>query len=331
MVAPLNILLTSVGRRGELVRSFRAAYQRLGIDGRILATDADWLAPAAHLVDRCFVVPPTHTPEFPQVIRKICAEHDVRLVLPLIDPDIPVLSRLAPDLVSILTIVGVVGQQAAAIGADKWQTSRFFAELGLATPRTWQGDAPPTLPEFPLFVKPTNGSAAVNTFRVTDRQQLDFFRQYVPNCLIQEFIQGTEITTDVLCDFDGHFITLVSRQRIAVRGGEAIKSVTVHHPEISAACRKIAENLPARGPITVQCILRDDRPIFTEINSRLGGGLPLAVAAGVDIPGMLLALANHQPVDHWNKEYADKIYMTRFDESLFLRTSDCEKMDRSYL
>ena len=281
MVANLNILLTSVGRRVELVRSFRAAYQRLGMTGKILATDTDWLAPAAHLVDRCFVVPPTPSSEYPQSIRKICREHQVRLVLPLIDPDIPILSRIASELFTTETIAGVVEPQAAEIGADKWQTCRFFAELGLETPKSWQGDEPPRAPEFPLFVKPTNGSAAVNTFRVLNQQQLDFFRGYVPNCLIQEFIQGTEITTDVLCDFDGNFVTLVSRQRIAVRGGEAIKSVTVHHPEISAACRKIAAKLPARGPITVQCILRDGRPFFTEINSRLGGGLPLAVAAGV--------------------------------------------------
>lgn len=331
MKTPLNVLLTSVGRRAELVRSFRAAYQRLGLAGKIFATDADWLAPAAHLVDRCFLVPPCTDTRLPAILREICNQYDVGLVLPLIDPDIPILARLANDLANSKTRFGVVAPAAAEIGGDKWRTCSFFRALDLATPQTWLGQDPPSSPRFPLFVKPSNGSAAVNTFRVANQVQLDFFRGYVPHCLIQEFIQGIEITTDVLCDFAGNFITSVSRQRIAVRGGEAIKSTTIHHEKISAACRKIAENLPARGPITVQCILRDDEPVFTEINLRLGGGLPLAVAAGVDIPGMLLALANNQSIANWNTTYLDHVYMTRCDESLFLRATDREKMDCRYL
>ena len=41
----VNILFTSVGRRVELVRAFRRAYERLKLAGRIVAVDIDPLAP----------------------------------------------------------------------------------------------------------------------------------------------------------------------------------------------------------------------------------------------------------------------------------------------
>jgi carbamoyl-phosphate synthase large subunit len=43
---PVNLLFVSAGRRVELLRLFRQAYRRLRLDGRIIATDIDPLAPA---------------------------------------------------------------------------------------------------------------------------------------------------------------------------------------------------------------------------------------------------------------------------------------------
>ena len=137
MKSELHLLLTSVGRRVELVRAFRGAFQRLGLSGKIFATERDWLAPAAHCVDHCFLVPPTCDPTYPSILSEICRTHGIRLVLPLIDPDIPILAGIKQALGEEGTIAGVVNTEAAAIGADKWKTYQFFSRLGLATPRTW--------------------------------------------------------------------------------------------------------------------------------------------------------------------------------------------------
>ena len=59
-----NILLTSVGRRVELVRAFRSVYTEFGLPGRIFATDVDWLAPAMQFVDSAHLVPQHRFSEF---------------------------------------------------------------------------------------------------------------------------------------------------------------------------------------------------------------------------------------------------------------------------
>ena len=47
----INILILSAGRRVELVNCFKAARDRLGIAGKVIACDASDLAPALYFAD----------------------------------------------------------------------------------------------------------------------------------------------------------------------------------------------------------------------------------------------------------------------------------------
>jgi hypothetical protein len=75
--------------------------------------------------------------------------------------------------------------------------------------------------------------------------------------MIQEFLPWPEITSDVICDLNGSVLAVVSRQRIAARGGEVAKGVSMYDPQILDRCVFIAKTLNAIGPITIQCILND--------------------------------------------------------------------------
>jgi carbamoyl-phosphate synthase large subunit len=327
-----NILLTSVGRRVELIRAFRSVYTQFGLPGRIFATDVDWLAPAMQFVDSAHLVPHTDSPEFNTAIVELCQNHEIDLVLPLIDPDIPVLAANRDAIEKTGAQVAVVDPAAANIASDKWSAKRFFAQHGLASPRSWLPDQSELEnAEYPLFIKPRGGSAAQHTYRADDREELDFFLRRVPDAIVQEFLPGPEITCDVVCDLAGKVMAIVQRQRIAVRGGEAIKSLTVSHSALDAACRKIAQCLPARGPITVQCMMKNDRPYFIEINGRVGGGLPLAIAAGVNVPAMLLSLVTEIPQPALTTDYQVGMYMTRCDESVFITEADRDRAQRHHL
>jgi carbamoyl-phosphate synthase large subunit len=319
------ILFTSVGRRVELMRYFRRALDALQLEGPLLATDIDVLAPAFQIVDRGYLVPRVHEDGYIDRLVEICEHEQVRLVLPLIDPDIPRLAAARARFEAVGTIVGVVPAEGAAICSDKWKTYQFFQQLGLATPQSWLPEQiKPAELTYPVFLKPRNGSASENAFVIRDAEELAVFCRRVPFPIIQELIEGDGITCDVLCDFAGErVVSVVCRKRIAVRGGEAIKSVTVSDLRIQEACCEIARALGTMGPITVQCIVRDETPYFIEINGRLGGGLPLAIAAGADFPSLCLALASglFVPTDGLIP-YEEGVYMTRCDESYFLRETD---------
>ncbi len=322
----MNILFTSVGRRVELIRAFRRAYQSLGLSGKIVATDADALAPALQVVDRAILVPRSPTPEFVPALLEICQSEAVDLVLPLIDPDISILAGARGPFDSAGVRLAVVSPDAADIAADKWKTTQFFQGLALSTPRSWLPPDLPSSPPFPLYIKPRRGSAAQHSYRLDSVRELDYFLDVVPDPIIQECLPGPEITSDVTCDLDGDLLGIVSRQRIEVRWGEVAKGVTVHRPDIQAACARVARALPAVGPITVQCMLKEDVPHFTEINARLGGGTPLGIAAGVDGPLWLLARAAGLRVEIPPLgTYRVGLYLSRFDDSFFLDEADLDR------
>jgi carbamoyl-phosphate synthase large subunit len=251
---------------------------------------------------------------------EVCRRERIDLVLPLIDPDIPFLASHVEAIEQAGAVVGCVGVSAARVCADKWLTREFFDRIGIRTPESWLPTECPRDPDsFPLFIKPRRGSASRHAFRADTPAELDFFSGYIEDPLVQRCVSGPEITTDVICDRDGGVLAAVSRQRLAVRGGEVSKGVTVQMSEIQSACLKIARELPARGPITVQCMLDGPTALFTEINARVGGGIPLAIAAGVDVPSLIIQGLLEPPAVRVDPQpYEVGVFMTRYDDSFFL-------------
>lgn len=321
-------LLTSVGRRVELVRLFRDAYARLGIEGRIVATDLSPLAPALAFVDKGYITPRVSDAGYLGVLEEIVAREGANLIFPLIDPEIPVLAAQRERLEARGAKLGVSPLKAVRISESKWSTWEFFKGLGLPVPRSWIANemTDSELEEAcagPLFLKPDHGSSSVDTFKIRNRRELEFFRDYVPNAIVQEWLPGPEVTTDVICGLQGGVLSTVQRQRIRTRGGEVSVGLTIRDEEIDIAVRRIAEALDARGPICVQCIYMNGRPHYTEINARFGGGFPLGVAAGSQGVVLLVADAAGIPVKVDElAAYKVGVSFLRYDESVFISQND---------
>lgn len=317
----MNVLFVSAGRRVELLRSFRRALDEIDPSGNVVAVDIDPIAPALQVADVSFIVPRLSDERFVGCIEDVCRRERIDLVFPLIDPDVPVLARHRERIEATGARVVSVSEDAAVTVGDKLLTDGFFRSLGVPTPRCWvPEEIDPHDFTYPAFIKPRNGSASENAFVVRNARELEFFSTYIPRPIVQEYVEGPEITSDVLCDLDGSVRAVVSRRRIQVRAGEVSKGVTIYDPEIAEGCVLIAKTLEAIGPITVQCLLKEGRPIFTEVNARFGGGLPLGIAAGVDSPLWLLAWAAGEDVDVPPiGSYEVGVCISRFDESLLLR------------
>lgn len=320
MTEQLTVLLTSVGRRVELVRLLDRAIAAEDLPVRLISTDIDPLAPAAHFMDeRARMVPKFRDPGFVPAIADICTAEHVDLVLPLIDPDI---ERLATDdgrVAGTGAVFGSVRREFVDAVSDKLETFRFMTAHGIPTPLTWTPD------EFefdgtPVIIKPRNGSGGANVFVVHNRAELEFFTGYVPDPILQEMLPGPEVTVDVIIGRDRQLLGTAQRERIAVRGGEVSKGVTVADPEIAALALTVAGVLDAEGPITVQGMWADDGFRVTEVNARMGGGLPLACAAGLDVPGLLFGSWLGRPAPTEPLQAEPGVFLTRFDDSFFFRS-----------
>jgi carbamoyl-phosphate synthase large subunit len=316
----VNVLFTSAGRRVELLRAFRRAYRALGLRGRILVTDIQPLAPTFQVANTAYIVPRLDDPGYLPALLEIVRRERVALVFPLIDPDIPVLAARKEDFEKCGARVMTPPASGVETARDKWKTYLMYRALGIPAARSWlPEDVQAAKPEFPLFIKPREGSAGQGAFRVENRRQLEFFLTYVENPIVQECLPGPEITSDVLCGASGDIWAVVSRRRIEIRTGEVAKGVTVWDERIASRCIETARGIQAIGPITVQCMLREGEPFFTEINARFGGGCPLGIAAGANSPKWYLAEAAGLPLKIPDLgSYKQGFYMTRFDDSFFV-------------
>jgi carbamoyl-phosphate synthase large subunit len=323
---PVTVLISSAGRRVELLRGFRRALASLGLDGRVIATDASWYSSAFHEADEGFVVPRLDDPAYVPALLALCDKQAVDLVVPTIDTEMPAWVAARDEFDAIGVTVALSGAGVVDIAADKqltheWLVANGFPTVDQATPGAVLAD--PGSWRFPLVAKPRFGSAGIGVAVVRDTAELAAAtsRPELGEMVVQTLATGREHTIDVLADRDGRCVCAVPRRRIEVRAGEVSKGVTVRSPELQDLAARLCAALPgAFGTITVQVFVGDDpgELAVIEINARYGGGFPLALEAGADFPRWqleeLLGLPSTARADGWR----DGLVMLRYDAAVFV-------------
>lgn len=352
-----TVLVSSAGRRVELLRSFRRAIAAVDSPhthpearaGRVLATDASWYSSAFHDADDSFIVPRCDSPEFVPQMLELCEIHRVDLLVPTIDPELPAYAAARERFAEIGTTVAISSPDVVAIASDKqrthdWLVSDGFPTVAQSTPAVVRAN--PTEWPFPLVVKPRFGSASVGVATVHDEAGLNRVVDSAPSgreLIVQRRAAGIEHTIDVMLlpcrvppNADGRaehpeVRAVVPRRRIEVRSGEVAKAVTVQAPELIELAEKVGYALPgARGPLNLQVFvtptsLADDRPgelAVIELNARFGGGVPLSIAAGADMALALLQDALGLPISASLSPWSDNLVMLRYDAAVFVPAPD---------
>lgn len=315
----MNLLFLNVGRRCELVESFRAALDSRG-GGVVYGTDIDPLAPGLQVVDSAHVFPRGDSDEFPDKLIAFCRGRAIDLVIPTIDPDLIRLDRLRERFEKEVPNCRLLlpGSFTLKHSRDKRMTKDLFAALGAEVPEGVDISDLAAL-SFPVFVKPHDGSAGIGAGVINDVETLTGRLHDNPALMVERVVQGPEITVDVLCDFSGAAFCAVPRKRIKVRSGEVVQGIVERNPLVERLAMKIAEGFQATGPVTVQ--FRQSGPetfVAMEVNARMGGGLPLAIAAGADWPGWILDLCQGK-APRTDVPILDGLIMTRCDRSFFIK------------
>jgi carbamoyl-phosphate synthase large subunit len=319
----MNILFTSAGRRVALIKAFQKSMQQLDIKGKTVTTDLKKNAPASFVADIAELVPRVDNPDYIDSLLNICTKHKIDLLIPLIDTELHLLAPHQQRFAEIGVKLLVSSPATNEICFDKNNTAKFFQEIGVKTPKIYSKDQYHTL-TYPAILKPANGSCSVGLHKLNNQQELEFFSQYVSGAIVQELIVGEEYTIDVLADLQGKVISAVPRLRLETRAGEISKGITVKNSSLIAAAKHVVESLPgAVGCITVQCFLQTNGEIiFIEINPRFGGGYPLSYQAGADFPAWIIQLIQGEIPNTAIDEWQDGLVMLRYDDAIFVNTSD---------
>lgn len=315
-----RILFTAVGRRVELMQAFRQASQKLNIGVRIYGADMSDTAPALAFCDDTRNVCGMREENYIPQLLQICQDDRIDLLIPTIDTDLLILSQNAEKFAEIGTKVLISSSDKIAICRDKNYTADFFGECGLKAPQTvnhYQNYHGP----YPCFIKPKDGSSSINAFRVEKESDLKVYAEKIGDYIIQPFIEGTEYTVDIFCDYDGNPIYITPRIRLAVRSGEVLKTEMAMDEKIIEESKKIIDHFKPCGPITVQLIRqkRTGDDYYIEINPRYGGGAPLSMKAGADSAEAVIRLLSGENIEYREMAAEDGAVYCRFDQSVRVR------------
>lgn len=325
-VVSLNILISAASRRVPLVLAFREGLKSLGVPGAVIATDVNPMSPAAHFCDRAYRVPLSSDPGYLAAITTICDREHIGLIVPTIDDELPLFGAAAAGFAARGVRVAVSPEGTALLCDDKYATCIHLRNAGVAAAESFLPAQLPSSPRVPAFVKPRRGRGSVSAYPARSAEELAFFLTYVPDPVVQEYLDGPEFTLDVMCDFSGRPLSIVPRQRVVIRAGVIDRGCTVNDPVLIDLARACVSAMTFMGPINIQCRIVNGCPIVFEINPRFSGGIPLTIEAGADFPRMLIQLALGQQLEPAIGQFRDGVWMSNYESSLFFSPGNLDRL-----
>lgn len=319
----MKLCITSAGRRVELARSFYDDAQSLGVSLSILAVDSDpQFSAACEFVDDCKIVPPVNSSRYLPALKEICLSQKIDLVIPTIDPELPILAEARLGLVAQGINIVVSSSEAVSIARDKLRTAEVFASHGIASPRTFLLKhllIEENLLSGPLVLKRIDGSRSIGLHFIDSPQEAKNLNLDSGSYIAQERCFGPEYTINCYVDQQGKLRAVVPHRRIETRSGEVSKGATERRADLHQLAHQIVKALPGlRGPFCFQAILTKEGPVVFEINARFGGGYPLAHAAGATFGKWLMQEALGIPCTA-NDDWQDGLLMLRYDAAVFVK------------
>ncbi len=318
----LNLLISSAGRRVELIQSFREAAQKIGCALRVIAVDVDpsW-SPACQVADQAYEVPRCTAANFISKILEIVEKESIHLLIPTIDTELLIYAQNHHLFAEAGVRLHLADLKTIEIFRNKAKTMRVLLEAGIAVPQTrllenfsWGEISPP------LILKPLAGSCSQGIIKITN--QAEWIEAVVSEkaaYLVQSLCSGKEYTVNAYyCE--GRLISAVPHYRYFVRAGEVCFAETQHVPGVEEVAEQIGRLFQLSGAICFQGFAEKGRFVVIEINGRFGGGYPLAQRAGAAMTKWLIEEVLKRP-PQYTKAWQKGVRMLRYDAAVFVETA----------
>ena len=315
-----NQLITSAGKRVELVKEFQKELKRFYPEGKVYTTDLKPdLSPAGYVSDTCFEVPRVTERGYTDILLQICLEHEVRIVVPTIDTELLILAREKQRFAEQGIVLAVSDERFIGICRDKRLTSDLFMTHAIKVPEPRDKYHP----VFPMFAKPYDGSLSSNLHVIHKQEDLTEDILKDPKLIFMELIDKTvfqEYTVDMYYGEDHRVKCIVPRERIEIRAGEINKGRTCKSWLVDFLKERMEYLEGVVGTICIQLFVNNQtQQVYAiEINPRFGGGYPLSYMSGGNYPELLIREyclgETIEYFDHWQ----DGMLMLRYDAAVYI-------------
>lgn len=308
-----NILFLGGAKRVTMARMFQKAAETLDAEAKIYSYELDAHVPIASCGE-VIIGKRWRDDDIYEHLLTVVKQYGINVMIPFVDQAVGVAAKFVERYAEAGVFVPTGSPESASSMFDKVEAARLFEKWSLPIPRTYKvGD-----PCSRLIAKPRKGSASKGIVSIDTPDELDAILAKRDDYLIQERIDNREeYTVDCYVTVNqGQILALSARKRIEVIGGEVSHTITVDNGAITELTTNALRALGLRGAVTVQVIrdLDTDKYMIMEINPRLGGGAVCSVAAGADIPLLILNEAAGNEVKLVNAEAG--VELVRYMESV---------------
>ena len=322
----MNILMLSVGRRGELLKDFRKS---LPLNSVLVATDCSPYAPALYMADKQYIVPSINDPKYIEIILSICKKENIKAVTTFIDPEIETLAKNRALFEAIGVEVLAPYEETARICYDKFLMYNFCKKNGIPTVPTYGSLDDFDIArknnkiEFPVFVKPRNGSGSVGARKISDYETLKKAIEIDPTLIIQELMIGIDLDADVYIDTITHTaVAAFSKRKLETRIGGASKTISFKDDGLFSLIKRICQVFKFNGPVDMDFFYKDGKYYLSEINPRFGGAYLHAYGSGVDFIKLIEKNLQGEANEPNFGDYEDGVIMMMYDSVVIKKQKD---------
>ncbi|HEC09712.1 MAG TPA: hypothetical protein ENI86_09130 [Acidimicrobiales bacterium] len=316
----MAVVMVTDAARGSAVAIIRSL---LAAGHTVLAGDVSRLAPGLHCrgLHHGFRYPdPTrHGSEYRRTVLAVAAEFGADLLIPVTDATT---EALGPDRKLPHSSCRVLAPEPEVLDRvhDKNTLLTLAADLGVPVPRTLRvtSRSDPATERFgqragwPVVVKPERSTVAgphgklvkLEVSYATDPDQLaGRVAEVLPHCpaLLQEYFPGEGHGVEVLAH-RGRILAAFQHHRLRevpfTGGASSFRRAVEPDPRLLEHTATLIAATKWTGLAMVEFKVAPDQVRLMEINGRVWGSLPLAVAAGMDFPARLVDLAINGPQSH---------------------------------
>ncbi|XMB66878.1 hypothetical protein RI065_11410 [Mycoplasmatota bacterium zrk1] len=290
-----RILITAAG--SEIANPVIKALKMSDLHLDLIGVDIEPFSSGLFKTNKSYLVPRASSRNYVEVLKRICKDNKVNLIIPGSDVELSVLSQINESGLFNSKIV-VSSPEVISITRDKKNTYEFFKQFNLPFVMTTSYDNVNELINscgFPIIAKPKSGSASCGVHVLFDYDE--FNNSDWDNYVFQDFlvdknkygnkknitisdcydggklIQEKEISVQVNVSSTGELIgTFISENTL--KAGMPVKIYPFKDKEIEKVIKSMANKLidiGLRGPCNFQCKLTCNGLYVFEINPRFTG------------------------------------------------------------
>ena len=316
-IKPFNVLITSVGRRVELVNLFKKNLKKQFKNGKVYVCDnSPHFSAACQVADEYFKSPLISDKKYINFLLNLCKKKGVGILIPTIDTDLKILSKNKDKFYKFRINIICSNYEIIKICSDKRLVAKYFSNMQINTPKIYSYKNI----KFPCFAKPYDGSSSIGAEKIMNRNHFYFVRKNNRKTIFMRYLNKNfkEYTVDAYYDKYNVLKCAVPRKRIEVRGGEISKGETKKNYIYRLFKKKFNRMSNVTGPINVQIMVdeKSKKMFFIEINPRFGGGFPLSYNAGANFIKMIIDEYLLEKKINFKEDWKKDQLSLRFDQSI---------------